>query len=301
MSDTRLTVCLTYDVDGMSAWLGSFRSNNPSMISRGEYTIVATPRILNLLKQYEIRATFCIPGHTVCAYPDLVKLIRDNGHEIGHHGWVHENPASFDRAGERRNLELGLEALDRVGVKPVGYRSPAWDFGVNTIELLNEFGFLYDSSFMGHDFYPYYLRSQDRWSFDRPYEFGIVSDLIDLPVTWGLDDYPAFEVVPGTGQGYAAPSAIEEIWWGDFEYALNNCPGGVYVLTMHPEFIARGHRITMLDRLIRRFAECDGVRFATMAAYASAWKADNPKDVWAEQNPLRTGRDSICSLGGRAD
>lgn len=82
-----LTVCLTFDVDGMSAWIGSVKSNNPSVLSRGEFTVVGTPRILNLLAKKHIQATFFIPGHTAYAFPDLVKQIRDAGHEIGHHGW----------------------------------------------------------------------------------------------------------------------------------------------------------------------------------------------------------------------
>jgi peptidoglycan-N-acetylglucosamine deacetylase len=104
---TALTVCLTFDVDGMSAWIGTVKSNNPSVLSRGEFTVVGTPRILDLLTKKKIQATFFIPGHTAYAFPDLVKQIRDAGHEIGHHGWVHENPAAFDRAGEQRYWSKG--------------------------------------------------------------------------------------------------------------------------------------------------------------------------------------------------
>ena len=297
MAEPRLTVCLTFDVDGMSSWIGSFKSRNPSMISRGEFTLVATPRVLHLLKRLDIPGTFCVPGHTVCAFPDLIRAIKDGGHEIGHHGWVHENPADFDRAGEHRVLTLGFEALDRIGVRPVGYRSPAWNFSENTLELLQEFGFEYESSCMGHDFYPYYLRQGDRWTLDMPYQFGTVTDLIELPVTWGLDDYPAFEYIPGGNPGYSAPSAVEEIWWQDFEYALQTCPGGIYVLTMHPEFIGRGHRIMLLERLIRRFKDCDDVGFATMGQYAAEWRKANPRQDWMARNTLRTGQGSISSLG----
>ena len=79
-----------------------------------EFGVVAIPRLLKLLRELSVKSSFCIPGHTACAFPDHVKLIRDDGHEIVHHGWVHENPADFDRAGEKRILERGLEALDRV-------------------------------------------------------------------------------------------------------------------------------------------------------------------------------------------
>ena len=292
-----LTCCLTFDVDAMSSWIGTGRSNNPSAISRGEFAAIATPRVLALLAKFGIPASFCIPGHTAYAYPDLVRAIRDAGHEIVHHGWVHENPADFDEAGERHVLERGLGALDRVaGVRPSGYRSPAWDFSPRTVDLLLESGFVYDSSLMGSDFHPYYARRNDRWSTDAPYQFGVATELVELPVTWGLDDFPAFEFVPRFSQGLSAPSAVEEIWRGDFDFALLNCPGGIYTLTLHPEVIGRGHRITMLERLIEYFRSHDGVRFSTMGDYAARWKSRNTLDNWAVAHGTLTGANSIRSL-----
>ena len=98
--DRRLSCCLTFDFDAMSAWIGTFQSENPSMISRGEFgAAVGLPRILDLLQRRGIRATFCVPGHTARAYPGLARRIHEEGHELVHHGWVHENPADFDREG----------------------------------------------------------------------------------------------------------------------------------------------------------------------------------------------------------
>ena len=169
--DARLSICLSFDFDAMSGMIAE--SDNPGMISRGEFSAVAIPRILALLAKHGVRTTFFIPGHTALAYPHLVRDIRDAGHEIGHHGWVHENPAHFDLAGERRNFERALEALDQVAeVRPVGYRSPSGDFSVNSIDVLLEYGMSYESTFLGSDFYPYYLRQGDRWSKTEPYEFG---------------------------------------------------------------------------------------------------------------------------------
>jgi peptidoglycan/xylan/chitin deacetylase (PgdA/CDA1 family) len=289
--DRRLSCCLTFDFDAMSAWIGSFQSENPSMISRGEFgAVVGLPRILDLLTKHGIRATFCVPGHTAHAYPGLVRRIYDEGHELVHHGWVHENPANFDREGERKNLELGLEVLERsAGVRPKGYRSPAWDFSRNTVDLLIEYGFEYDSSCMGNDFYPYYLRKGDEWSTTEPYSFGEPCELIEVPVTWGLDDFPVSEYVPGQNTGLMSPSAVEEIWRGDFEYAHAYCPGGVYDLTMHPQVIGRGHRMLMLERLIDRFSSYDGVVFESLGDYVGRWRAENPLDRWASENPLYAG------------
>ena len=143
----RLSVSLTFDFDAMSVWIGSHNSNNPAQISRGEFGAVAVPRILDLLERHKIATTFFIPGHTALAYPGLVRDIRDRGHEIGHHGWVHENPAHFDLDGEREVFRRGLEALQEVaGIVPPGYRSPSVDFSPNTIDILLENGIAYDSS-----------------------------------------------------------------------------------------------------------------------------------------------------------
>jgi peptidoglycan-N-acetylglucosamine deacetylase len=272
----RLSCAITFDFDAMSVWIGSLRSNNPSMISRGEFGAVAVPRILELLERHRMRTTWCIPGHTALAYPDLVRRIRDEGHEIAHHGWVHENPAALDEAGERRVLERGFEALDQVaGVRPRGYRSPAWDLSPRSIGLLIDYGFEWDSSLMGSDFRPYWVRSGDRWSTDGPYVFGENTRLVELPVTWGLDDFPPFEFILGSNTGLSAPSKVEEIWRGDFDWAYANCPGGLYNLTLHPQVIGRGHRMLMLERLIRHFEEHDDIAFEPLGEYARRWAEGN--------------------------
>ena len=291
-SKEKFSCAITFDFDGMSSWIAT-KSKNPSMISRGQFGAVALPRILDLLDRYEVTSSFAVPGHTAYAWPDLVKEIFDRGHELVHHGWVHENPADFDEAGERANLEQGLEALQRVaGVTPLGYRSPAWNFSERTIELLMEYGFLYDSSCMGHDFYPYYLRTGDNWAVDKAYEFGNTVELVELPVSWGLDDFPVTEFVLGLNEGLKAPSAVQEIWQGDFDYGLAHCPGGLFNLTLHPQTIGRGNRMLMLERLLKHFTDA-GVCFESMNAYAQRWKTANPLESWREANPHLAGANAI--------
>jgi len=273
MANPRFSVCLTFDFDAMSVWIGSARSNNPSMISRGEFGAVAMDRILALLKRKDIPATFYVPGHTALAFPDHVKAIADHGHEIGHHGWVHENPADFDEQGERDILEKGFEALHKTaGITPVGYRSPAWDLSPRSIALLLEHGFLYDSSCMGNDFSPYFLRDGDQWSVDGPYVFGKPSELVEMPVWWGLDDFPPFEFVFGMMMAMNSPSTVEESWRDEFDWGYGNVEGGVFIPTMHPQVIGRGSRMMMLERLIDHMAACEGVVFETMETVARRWK-----------------------------
>lgn len=291
-----LNCALTFDFDAMSVWLGSFKSRNPSTISRGEFGAVAVPRILDLLRRHEIPATFCIPGHTALAYPDLVRRIAGEGHEIAHHGWVHENPADFDEAGERANLERGFEALHKAaGVRPAGYRSPSWDFSERTIKLLVEFGFRYDSSLMGSDFTPYYARVDDRFDQSLPYVFGPNVDLVELPVSWILDDFPHFEHVVGDNTGLAPASGVEQIWRDEFHYALQNVPDGLYSLTMHPQVIGRGYRLMMLERLIETFKSAGGVRFTTLGDYAAAWRSANPLAQWARSGAAQA--QTACGRG----
>jgi peptidoglycan/xylan/chitin deacetylase (PgdA/CDA1 family) len=292
----RHSACLTFDFDAMSSWITSGQSNNPSMISRGEFAIVGLQRVLDVLRRHEVRATFFIPGHTILAFPRLVERIAADGHDFGHHGWGHENPASFDRAGEERVLELGLAAYDSVlGLQPTGYRSPAWDFSSNTVELLLACGMTYDSSCMASDFEPYYLRSGDRWSTDDPYVFGDTTELVELPVSWGLDDFPQFELVPGLFNQLADPEKVFGIWQAEFDYLLERLPGGVFTLTMHPECIGRGHRIVALERFVDHIV-ASAATFEGLSDVAQRWKERNPLEDWMEANPERTGRDAIQSL-----
>ena len=272
---TRLTVCLTFDFDAMSAWVR--RTDNPSAISRGEFGAVAVPRILDLLARYDARATFFTPGHTALAYPDLVTRVVEAGHEVAHHGWVHENPEDLTPEDEERVLLRGIEVLTEVtGTRPVGWRSPGWSMTPRSLPLLLEHGFEYDSSLMGHDTALYRCRAGDSWSKDGPYVFGTPSRLVEVPVYWGLDDFPFFEFVPGRGGGGAAPSAVYEVWRGDLDYAYDTAPGGVVTLTMHPQSIGRGHRMQMLDRLLAHLRDRGGVTFERVDVVARAWAAANP-------------------------
>jgi peptidoglycan/xylan/chitin deacetylase (PgdA/CDA1 family) len=277
----RISCCLSFDFDAMSGLIGGLKTNNPSMISRGEFAAVGVPRVLRLLREHGIQATFFIPGHTVHAYPDLVDSIAADEHEVAHHGWGHENPSEFDVDGERRNLERGLEALQNtVGIRARGYRSPAWDLSPHTFQLLLDHEFVYDSSCMGGDFYPYYLRIGDKWSATEPYVFGATCPLVELPITWGLDDVPFFEVIPGQFQGLAAPSVVEERWKADFDYAYRECADGIFTLTLHPEVIGRGYGMLLLERLIAHFESREGVRFERLIDYAERWKAAHPIEEW---------------------
>jgi peptidoglycan-N-acetylglucosamine deacetylase len=272
-----VSVCLSFDFDAISVWLGSLNATSPSAISRGEFGAVATERLLEMLARWEIKSTWFIPGHTIDTYPDLVRRVADAGHEIGHHNYCHENPISLSLDDEKRVLDRGTETIRRItGKPPEGFRSPAWDLSPHSLSLLLERGFLYDSSLMGNDYTPYYCRIGDVPAQDGPYIFGREVEMVELPVTWGLDDFPAFEWLFGVNQGLSAPSQVYERWAGDFDYLCDFVGEGVYCLTMHPQVIGRGHRLLMLNRLVEHMKERAGVRFSTMSDVARDWKRKHP-------------------------
>jgi peptidoglycan-N-acetylglucosamine deacetylase len=276
----RVSACLSFDFDAMSVWINPFRARDLSTISRGEFGAVAIRRILALLDDRGISATFFVPGHTAVAFPELVEDIAAGGHEIGHHGWVHEIPAQLDADEERRAFERGMEALEEViARRPVGYRAPGSAITATTVALLVEHELLYDSSCFGDDMSPYYLRRGDRWSRVAPYVFGESCEVVELPISWSRDDFPAFEYVPRGTSGSASPSAVLEAWRGDFDYAHRTGGDALYTLVLHPQTIGRGHRMLMLEGLLDHIQSHD-VAFTTLQDHAERWRDANPLASW---------------------
>jgi len=261
------TVCLTFDFDALSVWLGGFPRVTPAMLSRGEFGAqVGVPRILELLRRYDIPATFFIPGHTVESFPEVVSAVVEAGHEVGHHGYGHEDPSGQTPAEERASLERGLAALESLaGGRPRGYRSPSWDYSSVTLSLLVEYGFLYDSSLFADDFYPYHPRLGDVVSKDQPLQRGQPASIWEFPVHFSLDDWPHFTSnFDPYRVGLSAPSKVFEIWAAEFDYMCTHAPDGVLTLTMHPQVIGRGHRMAMLERFVEHVLTTGDVRFARL-------------------------------------
>jgi peptidoglycan/xylan/chitin deacetylase (PgdA/CDA1 family) len=271
------TVCLSFDFDQMSSRI--FRGEaTPTPLSRGEYGArVGMPRILELLAREQIPATFFVPGHSADTFPHLVEQAVTAGHELGHHGWLHEVPATLDEAQERAVIERGIASLKRIsGMAPAGYRSPSWDLSPNSIRLLREYGFRYDSSLMADDYRLYWCRDGDVPHKDRAFEFGPETDLVEMPISWLLDDFPLFEYDQRTRTGMAPASRVQEIWQDEFDYMTEHVPAGVFTLTMHPQVIGRGHRMMMLERLIRHM-RAQGATFRRMGDVAEEWRASTIK------------------------
>ena len=268
----RLTVALTFDHDGISSSVE--RDLGPFDRSRGEFGVrVGVPRILDVLARHNVPATFFVPGHTAVTFPQSVAAIVGAGHELGCHGWAHEDVARLDEAAERGILARSREAIRAAagGVAPAGYRAPYWSLAERTLALVEEAGFVYDSSLAWDDYYLARVRHDDVHAVEQSV-LGSPGRLVEVPISRQLDDWPHFEPVRG-GSGAAAPSAVEEVWLAELRYAHARAPGGVVTYTMHPECIGRGSRIAMLERLIVAARELPGVAFERLDTTVARWVA----------------------------
>jgi peptidoglycan-N-acetylglucosamine deacetylase len=270
-----ISVCITVELDAMALWTGTMGSASASDLSKGDFERLAVPRLLQLFARHGVASTWFVPGAVATVFPDLVSSVVEHGHEIAHHGWAHERLDS-DLSTNRKVLENAMGVLDAlIGVRPTGYRVPGGSMTEEQLALLREYGFLWDSSLQGSDFVAYYVRAGDRVREDGSYEFGEPTEMVEVPVSWQLDDFPAFEFVWDLNAGLRSPSQVLEIWQGDFDYMRRDIPDGVYSPCLHSQVIARGHRLLMLERLLDHISETEDVRFETLTSYATRWKEMN--------------------------
>ena len=270
----RLTVALTFDHDSISD--GVRRGDSPVKMSHAEFGVrVGAPRILELLAARGIPSTWFVPGHTLMTFPESTAAILAGGHELACHGWFHEDFATVGRDDERAIVERCAAAVEHVtGARPKGWRAPYWSLGASSLELITAAGFAYDSSLMADDYRLYRVRSGDRHSVAEGSRFGPESALVEVPISWALDDWPHFEPsASGDRDGLSAPSKVLEIWTEELRYAHGHAPGGLLTITMHPECIGRGHRMAMLERFIDAAAALEGVAFDRLDRYVERWAA----------------------------
>jgi peptidoglycan-N-acetylglucosamine deacetylase len=262
----RHIVCLTYDFDTQSGFIARGMTT-PTPLSRGEFGLVGAQRILALLKSFGLRATWFVPGFTIESHPHACEAVVRDGHEVGHHSWAHIPPAQQKREEEEADLVRANEAIARLtGRKARGYRSPAWDLSESTIDLLLAHGFLYDSSLMGADYWPYRARRGDRVELGKPYGFGEETALIEMPISWSLDDYPHFEFVRTATTvlpGLQSARTVMESWLDEFRYMQKTVDWGVLTYTMHPYVIGRGYRMLAFEELVKSLLAAGAV-FMTM-------------------------------------
>lgn len=262
----RHIACLTFDFDVWSGWTAR-NLVTPTPVSRGEFGLVGARRILDLLQKYGIKASWCVPGVIMDSHTEACERVVSAGHEITHHGYSHVPPANLSPEKEEAELLRARECIKRLtGSYPRGYRSPAWDLSPVTIDLLLKHGFDYESSMMGHDYLPYFARQGDKPGIDEPFVFGQETSLVELPISWTLDDYPHFEFVRTKDyvlQGLMNAQSVLSNWVDDFLYMTRIADWGILTYTFHPYVVGRGHRMLMLERLIHKLVEMNAV-FMTM-------------------------------------
>ena len=280
------------DVDAVAGWLGSYGGeDSPDDISRGLFAgEVGTPRLLNLFAKNDLKTTWFIPGHSIETFPEQTQQVVDAGHEIGIHGYSHENPISMTPDQEETVL---LKCIDLVteasGQRPRGYVAPWWEFSRVTNELLLKHGIKYDHSLMHRDLTPYYVRVGDSWTkidysipaedWMKPLVRGEETDLIEIPANWYLDDLPPMMFIKAApnSHGFVNPRDIEQLWKDQFDWAYRELDYAVYTMTIHPDVSGRPQVLLMLERMIDHINKHDGVRWATFEEIADDFAARSPR------------------------
>lgn len=289
----RAAVALTFDVDAEAVVLNVNQAygRRPSIMTHQQYgPVTGVPRLLRILADRGVRATFFIPGFTAERHPDMVAAVQSAGHEIGHHGYLHEQLKGVGEPEERAFMERGLEALQRVaGVRPSGYRAPWWDTTDRTLDLVAEYGFSYDSSLF------------DR---DVPYRVATASvPIVEICVSWALDDWEKYAFLPDPPMGSGVierPSAVLETWWEEIQ--AYEQVGGCCVLTMHPFLSGRPARARALAELVDRIKARPAIWLTTLGEIAAhAARVGGPAQPLSLPAPSSGPKSSVPVGAARED
>ena len=280
------------DVDAVGGWLGSYGGeDSPLDISRGMFSgEVGTPRLVQLFGRFGIKTTWFVPGHSAETFPDQIKMVVDAGHELGVHGYSHENPIAMTPRQEEDVLDKCIELLRKIsGRKPTGYVAPWWEFSPVTAELLQKKGFKYDHSLMHHDFQPHYVRVGDSWTkidyskaareWMKPLVRGKeITDIVEIPASWYTDDLPPMMFIKAApnSHGFVSPRHLEEIWRDQFDWVYREYDYAVYTMTIHPDVSGRPQVLLMLERLFNHMSRHPGVRFTTFDEIANDFRRRSP-------------------------
>lgn len=286
-----MLVAYGVDVDAVAGQIGSYAGgDSPCDISRGLFAgEVGTRRMLKLFDKYGIKTTWFIPGHSIETFPEDMKAVADAGHEIGMHGYTHENPIAMSPEQEEAVMLKSIELIEQLcGRRPTGYVAPWWEFSPITNELLLKHGIKYDHSLMNEDFHCHRVRVGDSWklidysapadTWMEPLKRGKESPLIEIPASWYLDDLPPMmfmKKVPNS-HGFVNPRDIEQMWMDQFDYLYREEEEVVFTMTVHPDISGRPHVITMHERIIEHINKHDGVRWVTFDEIADWYDQKHP-------------------------
>ncbi|EIB8166064.1 polysaccharide deacetylase [Campylobacter coli] len=287
-----ILVAYGVDIDAVAGWLGSYGGeDSPDDISRGLFAgEVGIPRLLKLFKKYNIPATWFAPGHSIETFPEQMKMIVDAGHEIGAHGYSHENPIAMSAKQEENVLLKSIELIEKIsGKKPSGYVAPWWEFSNITNELLLKHGIKYDHSLMHNDFTPYYVRVGDKWTkidyskdakeWMKPLVRGQETDLIEIPANWYLDDLPPMMFIKKSPNsfGFVSPRDIGQMWIDQFDWVYREMDYAIFPMTIHPDVSARPQVLLMHERIIEHINKHEGVKWVNLNDMADDFSKRFPR------------------------
>ena len=292
MAEKEILCAYGVDFDAVAGWLGSYGGeNSPLDISRGLFAgEVGVPRLLDLFRDFGIRTTWFVPGHSVETFPEQSAAIVEAGHEVGLHGYSHENPIAMSPEQEEDVLDRCIELLEGLtGQRAAGYVAPWWEFSTVTAELLLARGIEYDHSLMHDDFHPYYVRTGDTWTkidyskpaghWMKPLVRGRETELVEIPASWHLDDMVPLmfmKTVPNS-QGFESPRVVEETWRDAFDWVYRKHDYAIFPMTIHPDVSGRPQVLAMHERLFEHMSSKPGVRFVTMREIADDFRRRRPR------------------------
>ncbi len=279
------------DVDAVAGQIGSYvGGDSPSDISRGIFAgEVGSPRLLKLFDKLGVRTSWFIPGHSIETFPKEMKAVADAGHEIGLHGYTHENPIAMTPEQEEFILDKTIDLVEKLsGRRPVGYVAPWWEMSPYTPDLLISRGIKYDHSQMHDDFHPYWMRVGESWNlidyskhprtWMKPLKKGTTAPIVQIPGSWYLDDLPPLmfmKNVPNSS-GWVNPRDIEEWWRDQFDWVYREYDYAVYTLTIHPDISGRPQVLLMLERLFNHITSHPGVTWCTFEEIANDYARRHP-------------------------
>lgn len=287
---SNIDVAIGVDADCVAGWLGSYGGeDSPADLSRGlSAGREGIPRLVQLFEDEGIDTSWYIPGHTIETFRDEVEEVAAGGHEIGVHGYSHENPTDLAREQEDAIIEASIDLIEDVtGERPAGHRASWWEYSENTPELVEKHDFLYDSSLMETQFEPTWMRIGDSWEkirYDQPpetwmepYHYGEETDVVEIPISWYRDDIPPMLFVkqPNYHAGYKDPAMMyEQYYKRQFDFLCDRREVGVYTLTIHPDLHGLPHMIPHLEEFIQYVKSQGDAEFRTLEGIARTFKDD---------------------------
>ncbi|KAI0012446.1 family 4 carbohydrate esterase [Xylariaceae sp. FL0662B] len=305
MGKKKVLVGYGVDIDAVAGWLGSYGGeDSTSDISRGIWAgTVGTRRLLKLFEKYNIKASWFIPGHSLETFPEECAMVRDASHEIGLHGYSHENPVDMTFEQQRDVLDKTYRLLTEFcGKPPRGSVAPWWETSKEGTELMLSYGIEYDHSMSHEDCQMYWLRTGDTWtkasitmllvvwrffgSIDyskkaeewmKPLVKGQPTGMVEIPGSWYIDDLPPmmFMKKSANSHGWVNPRDVEDIWRDHFDYFYREYDEFVFPMTIHPDVSGRPHVLLMHERLIEHINKHEGVEWMTLGEMCDYFKSKN--------------------------